>query len=132
MRWLCIVLILITPLPAPAVVLLSPDAPSPGRGLWFDIPSSIRMLQEIEGCRARQGALATCKELLSNEEMMVDVQNRRIKELENDIEALEEMNRNALDAAKEVSGRKWYESVLSAGKWIVLGALVGFAIGASQ
>lgn len=83
-------------------------------------------------CRAGQGALATCKELLSNDEEVIDTQNRRIDELERDLKAWEEMNRDALDAAKKVSGEKWYEKLLSTGKWIALGALVGFAIGVAK
>lgn len=90
------------------------------------------MLQEIEVCRAGQGALATCKELLSNDEEVIVTQNQRIIELEKDLKTMEEMNRSALDAAKRASGGKWYERIWSAGKFVLVGALVGFAIGAAR
>ena len=124
------ILIVVMALPAGAAELLLPGQTKSSRGVFFPYSASLRLLAEVEQCRTELPAL---RELVSKDEDQIGLQERRIAELGKQAEDLKQMNKKALEAAEAArKGGSWMDRVLSAGKWIVAGALLGFVLGAGK
>ena len=130
MKTTAMILILMLAVPSGAAELLLPGQSPTTPGIFFDRAASLHLLAEVEQCRVE---LPLLQDLVVKDEALIQKLDERVIELGKQNTDLAEMNRKALEAAE--AARKsgpWYERLLSAGKWIAVGALLGFAAGAGR
>lgn len=91
-----------------------------------------RLLEEVETCRELVPMLRSLAERDAEVERL---QKERIRTLEGQNEELLAINEAAIKQAElaEKAGRgSWWERAMNAGKWIGLGVVLGFAVGAAR
>jgi len=107
-------------------------APSFAGEVCFAPEQADRLLEEVETCRELVPMLRSLAERDAEVERL---QKERIRVLEGQNEELLAMNEAAIKQAElaEKAGRgSWWERALNAGKWIGLGVVLGFAVGAGR
>jgi len=110
-----------------------------GGEICFPLPEAEKVLRELEAAPAVKAEADACREWQAQEEARdqavaeeARIREARIAELEQEKTAAltqAEENLKAGERAVKVASGPWYQRVLSAGKWIGLGILVGFAAG---
>jgi hypothetical protein len=110
-----------------------------GGEICFTIGDAMMMLRELEAAPAVKVEADACREWQIQEEARdqtiaegAQIREARIAELEKEKAAAlvqAEENLKAGERAVKVAQGPWYQRVLSVGKWIGLGILVGFAAG---
>jgi len=130
MKTTALILVLLLSFPAGAAELLKPGESPPMPGVFFPQAASLRLLAELEMCRSELPAL---RDLVAKDDELIKKLDGRVVELGKQNTDLAEMNRKALKAADDArKSGPWYERVLSAGKWIAAGILLGFVAGAGR
>lgn len=101
----------------------------------FPVTDGVKMLKAVEqgeNCKATieacENANESCEDRATVLEGRVVEQDKEIQEGKKTIED----TRKAGQEAVKVAAGPWYQQILSAAKWIGLGLLVGFALGASK
>ena len=133
------VFLLLCPFPCFPSELATGPGSAPTQGVFFDNSASGRLLQEVEGCRVELPILRALEDKNSQLDEIrkerEDLYRERIKFLETQQTELLRMNDQAIktaDLARKSGGGTWYEQLFTAGKWIGLGILVGFVVGAGR
>ena len=133
------VLTLLVPMPCFSIEVATGPESAPAQGVIFDYPGSLRLLEEVESCRVDLSILRSLEEKNSQlDEIRIERENlyrERIGFLEKQQGELLRMNDQAIktaDLARKSGGGSWYEQLFTAGKWIGLGILVGFVVGAGR
>lgn len=127
-----------------AETILLPPRDGGGAGILIDIADSYRLLQEVEMCRTEIPRLREKNGILTHlndkNEQLDEIRREREALLRERIAFLEQQQGELLrlnEAAIRQSdmARKatpWYMEMIQAGKYIGLGVLLGFAIGAAR
>ena len=116
--------------PAGAAELLIPGESPSSPGVFFPQAASLRLLAEVEQCRAEIPAL---RDLVAKDEELIQKLDGRVVELGKQNDDLKEMNKKAIKVADEArKSGPWYQRALSAGKWIAAGVILGFVAGAGR
>jgi len=135
---LCCVLLVLAPIPC-----FSGDPPVGAQdvnraGLFIDLPTSDRLLGDLEMCRIVREENVKLQLLDDKNSQLDEIRKEREALLRERIGFLERqqgelirLNDQALKVGKQ-AGAKWYEELFTAGKWIGLGILVGFVAGAAR
>mgnify|MGYP001590156300 CR=1 FL=1 len=133
------VLLLLVPMPCFSAELATGAGSGPRQGVFFDTSASDRLLEEVEACRVDLPILRSLEEKNSQlDEIRKERENlyrERIGFLEKQQGELLRMNDQAIktaDLARKSGGGSWYEQLFTVGKWIGLGILVGFVVGAGR
>jgi len=113
-----------------------------GPGMFMDLPSSDRLLEDVESCRVIREENSVLYRLNEKNEQLEEIRKEREALLRERIDFLERqqgellrMNEQAIktaDLARKAGGGTWYEQLFTAGKWIGLGILLGFVAGAAK
>lgn len=120
------------------VLLLSPAAQgaellfpgTPQKGIFLPYDKALQILGEVESCRTE---LPMLRDLIKKDEDIMKAQENRILDLGKENEELIKINQNSIAAAEKIkSSEPWYNRVLSAGKWIGVGILIGFVAGVAK
>jgi hypothetical protein len=125
------------PPPAQAADLLLPGQPSPYKGVILDVPTSFRVLQELEACRSSSEELRTYRELDRVQEAMDKVRDereelykQRISFLERQQEELYKLNDQAVKTAEKFSkGGSWFEKAFNFLGAMGIGGILALAAG---
>ena len=108
-----------------------PVAPS----ICFSVPDGEKMLQDLESLPALREAVDTAKDAIDSCEERSTALEGRVAEQDREIKDAQvklEDTRKAGEKAVKVAGGTWYQKVLSAGKWIALGIVIGFVGGMAK
>jgi len=123
-------MIVVLAFPAGAAELLKPGESPSSPGVFFPHAASLRLLAEVEQCRVE---LPVLRDLVAKDEELIRKLDGRVVDLGKQNEDLKEMNKKALKTADDArKSGPWYERMLSAGKWIAAGIVLGFVAGASK
>lgn len=129
--WLCFAI------PSGAADLLLPGQPAPAKVIALDVPTSFRMLEELETCRSSAEELRTYRELDRVQVEMDKVRDEReallrerIAFLEKQQEELYRLNENAIKTAEKMSkGGSWFERAFNFLGAAGIGAIFALAVG---
>jgi len=111
------------------------SVPAYGEEICFPIAVGTRMLQDIESLAVCRSAVEACEDAVNSCEARSSALEGRVSEQEEEIAAGKktiEDTRKAGEQAVKVASGPWYAKVLSAGKWVALGALFGLAVGVAK
>jgi len=128
MRILAVILVLLVSPVAQGAEIFFPG--TPGKGVFLPYDKALQILSEVESCRVE---LPLFRDLAQKDEEVIKTQENRILELGKENEELIKLNQNSIATAEKIrKSEPWYSRVLSTGKWIAIGILVGFAVGAAR
>jgi len=124
-------------IPSGAVELLQPGRSAPGKGVFLDVPTTFRVLEELETCRGSMEELKTYRELDRVQVEMDKVRDERehlLKEriafLEKQQEELYRLNDQAVKTAEKMSkGESWIERAFNFLGAVGIGVLIAVAVG---
>lgn len=116
--------------------LAYPPASKPsGAEICFPIPDGERILRDLESLPPCQEAVSAGEDALNACESRAGIVDQRVAEQNQELaearKVIEDTRKAGEEAAKVAAG-PWYQRVLSAGKWIALGIIVGFVGGMSK
>jgi len=127
-----LIITLIFPIVAEGAELLLPGQPAPGKGIFFDNSTALRLLEELEECRDVKEELEKYRKLdevqlaldkVREEEKALLLQ--RISFLEKNQEELYKLLDTAVKTAEKVSkGPSLTEKVFDAAGWMGIGVLI--------
>lgn len=110
--------------------------------ICFPLPEAEKVLRELEAAPAVKAEADACREWQAQEDVRdqaiaegARAREARIAELEREKAAAlvqAEENLKAGERAVKAASGPWYQRVLSVGKWIAVGILVGFVAGAGR
>jgi hypothetical protein len=120
-----------------AADLLQPGQPAPGKGIFLDVPTSFRVLEEVETCRSSMEELKTYRELDRVQQEMDKVRDEReallrerIAFLEKQQEELYRLNDQAVKTAEKMSkGGSLIERAFNFLGAVGIGAIIAAAAG---
>lgn len=116
---------------------------APGTGeICFTLGDAVRMLRELEAAPSVKAEADACREWQAQEEVKDQTIAEKVRGQEDRIAQLEAEKKAALDQAQAnleagkkavaVAAGPWYQRVLSAGKWIAVGIVIGVVAGAGR
>lgn len=113
-----------------------PPPPKPSGGeICFPLPDGERILRDLESLPPCRDAVTAAEDALHAEEVRSQALEGRVveqdRELKDARKLVDDTRKAGEEAAKAASG-PWYQKVLSAGKWIALGIIIGFVGGMSK
>lgn len=131
--------IFLTPYPYPClggdIATYPPPAKPSGGEICFPLPDGERILRDLESLPPCREAFTAAEDALRAEEVRSQALEGRVVEQERELKdarkLVEDTRKAGEDAAKAASG-PWYKRMLNAGKWIGMGILIGFVVGASN
>lgn len=133
---LIITLSVISAFPAGAADLLLPGQPAPAKGILLDVPTSFRVLEELENCRSAAEELRTYRELDRVQAEMDKLRDEReqllrerIAFLEKQQEELYRINEQAVKTAEKMSkDGSWIERAFNLLGAAGIGAIIALAL----
>ncbi len=136
---LCCVLLVVAPLPCFAAEDATGAQDGPAPAVIFEGAASDQLLEEVEACRIQ---LPLLRDLVAKDEQLDEIRvereallRERIAFLEKQQGELLRMNEAAIknvELARKSAGATWYEQLFAASKWVGLGILLGFTVGAGR
>jgi len=103
--------------------------------ICFPLADGTRMLQDIESLPLCRAAVWACEDSINSCEARADALESRVIEQDKEIEEGKKTIEDTVNAGEEaakIAAGPWYQRILTAGKWIALGALFGLAVGVSK
>src|SRR3972149_989226 len=112
-------------IPSGAVELLQPGRSAPGKGVFLDVPTTFRVLEELETCRGSMEELKTYRELDKVRDEREHLLKERIAFLEKQQEELYRLNDQAVKTAEKMSkGESWIERAFNFLGAVGIGVLI--------
>lgn len=103
--------------------------------ICFPLPDGERLLHVLESFTACQEAVAAGQEANDACESRAGILEQRVTEQDRELQEARKLvddTRKAGEQAVKVAAPPWYQRVLNAGKWIALGLITGFVVGAGK
>ena len=103
--------------------------------ICFPLTDGTRMLQDIEALEVCREAVDAGENLITSCEARANILEYRVIEQDNELKDARKLvddTRKAGEEAVKIVAGPWYQRILTAGKWIALGIVIGFVGGLSK